>query len=520
MKKIHFVQPLILITSVILTIIPFFQTGLFDVHDPTSAFRLSTLVSTISSGQFPASWNNSLNFGFGYPLHLYYAPLFTYLGAIFTSLVSAEIAVKIALVIASFVGTIGVYFSLLSIGPYAATVAAVAFTYLPYRASALYVRGSYAEFLAMSLLPWVIYFWTKQQRSKQVILTTAILTALFALSHNTLPILVAPIILLTIFLYQGRYIKGSVLAFLATIGLTAWFILPVFLERSFVQVDSVARLTNFRDHFLSIGQLWYSRWGYGGSSAGVANDQMSFMIGKGQIILALIGVFALLKNKSYKILSLLGFVVLFAVFLSLEQSRFIWEAFPLLSVMQFPWRSLAVAGVGVALLSGYSLTLVPVKFRGTVAIILTILLIFTNYTYFHPQEYRNYNQDILTSQSNLDPLVRDKIPEYLPIWMPNFPGSGIADSLTRTPTKVFGTVVLPYAEPLTISTAYMPQWQLTLNGTKEQIKPNENGLITTVNNIQSGSHSVSLTWHRTQVENIGLTISALTIIVVVGLLFI
>lgn len=513
-------KKLVLLVVVALTILPFFKTGLFDVHDPTSAFRLSTLIATIKDGQFPAAWNNSLNFGFGYPLHLYYAPLFTYLGAIIYPFIgSVEIAVKVSLVIASLVGTFGVFTLLIHFGPYVATVAAVAYTLLPYRASALYVRGSHAEFLAMSLLPWVIYFWQKPQKSKKVISMTAILTALFALSHNTLPILVAPIIILIIFLYQQKFIKGSVYTFLATIGLSAWFIFPVLFERDFVQVDVVSRLTNFRDHFLNIGQLWYSSWGYGGSSSGVENDQMSFMIGKGQIILSLFGIFALIKNKSWKILSLLSFMVVFTIFLSLESSQFIWELFPLLSVMQFPWRSLAVVGVGVSLLSGYSLMFAPVKWHGIIAVILSLLLILTNYSYFRPQEYRTYSAVTLNNSTILGPLVRDKIPEYLPAWMLSFPQSLVDDGFSRTATAVSGDFVNETSRPVMISTAYMPQWQLQIDNKDVSIGPTSVGSIVS-DTIEPGSHKLSLTWHRTLIENIGLGISALSIIVVIGLLVI
>lgn len=108
---------------------------------PTSAFRIFTLVETIKAGQFPASWSNLLNFGYGYPLHLYYAPLFGYLGALSYTLVgSYEIAVKLVLVVASLVGSYGVYKLFQSRGVYASLLGAVAYTYLPYRASALYVQ--------------------------------------------------------------------------------------------------------------------------------------------------------------------------------------------------------------------------------------------------------------------------------------------------------------------------------------------------------------------------------------------
>jgi len=72
MKKLLLLIPLILI------LLPLFHSGLFDVHDPTSILRFATLSGTLGSGQFPATWTNSLNQGYGYPLFLYYAPVFSY----------------------------------------------------------------------------------------------------------------------------------------------------------------------------------------------------------------------------------------------------------------------------------------------------------------------------------------------------------------------------------------------------------------------------------------------------------
>lgn len=513
-------KKLIVLLIVGLTILPFFHTGLFDVHDPTSAFRLYALVETLKSGQFPAAWSNLLNFGYGYPIHLFYAPLFTYLGTLFVPLTgSYEIAVKVSLVVASLVGTVGIYELLRSYGTYSSILGAVAFTFLPYRASALYVRGSYAEFLAMSILPWVIYYWTKPQNSKKTILTTAIVTALFTLSHNTLPVLVAPIILLMIILFQAKYLKGSALALLTTFGLSAWFMLPIIFERSFVQVETVARLTDYRDHFLSLSQLWFSPWGYGGSAKGVEGDGMSFMIGKGQVILSLLGIAILIVKRMWKYLTLFGIILALSIFFSLPQSLTLWQTFPILSVMQFPWRSLSLVGVGVAALSGLSLLFVPQKLRLIACVALSIILIYTNFRYFHPQEYRSYTLSILSSQSNLDPLVRDKIPEYLPSWMPAAL-SRKDDGLTHTSTKVYGSFTTTSETKLVINTAFMPQWEMQINGKSQPIEPSEEGLVRTQADVPSGEQQIELVWHRTFIEKIAIWITALTLIIVVGLLVI
>ncbi len=511
MKKI------ILLIVVGLTLIPLLKPGLFDVHDPTSAFRLYTLVETLKDGQIPAAWSNLLNFGYGYPLHLFYAPLFNYLSAAFFPLLgSYELAIKIALVSSSVLGAVGVYKLGRGFGSLSAMLSAIAFTFLPYRASALYVRGSYGEFLAMSLLPWVIYYWQKPLSNKSNLLITSIITSLFVLSHNTLLIIFLPILLLLVWLYHRKDLKNVMITLLFIFGLTAWFTLPVFFERNLVQVDLIARQTNFQDHFVTFSQLWYSRWGYGGSSLGVNGDQMSFMLGKGQIILGILGLIILFIRRKYLALITFGTITIFSIFLSTSISRFVWDQIPFLAVMQFPWRSLALAGVGLALLSGSAIMILPKNYHLLVTLILGIFLISTNLNYFRPQEYRNYNFDILSSQSNLDPLVKNKIPEYLPAWMPK-PLERSNDELTRTSTRVFGTIIKNNTEPLIISTAYMPQWEMRLNGLHQPIQPSQDGLIMTQNDVKSGENQVELVWHRTFIESLGIWLTTISVFAVIGL---
>ncbi|PIW08613.1 hypothetical protein COW38_00390, partial [Candidatus Collierbacteria bacterium CG17_big_fil_post_rev_8_21_14_2_50_45_7] len=127
-------KKLLLIIPLILTLIPLFHTGLFDVHDPTSILRFATLSGTLGSGQFPATWTNSLNQGYGYPLFLYYAPVFSYLGVFLKLFLPTYlITLKVSLVVlVSFAG-FGMYQLMKRfLGEYGALVAATAYTLLPY----------------------------------------------------------------------------------------------------------------------------------------------------------------------------------------------------------------------------------------------------------------------------------------------------------------------------------------------------------------------------------------------------
>ena len=516
MKKI------ILTLVAVLTLLPLFKPGLFDVHDPTSIVRFFALHETLKAGQFPGSWSNLLNQGFGYPLFLYYAPVFSYLGVIVKIFVpSYLLALKLSLGIMVLTSVFGMYKLMESlVGKFGAFVSSVAYATLPYHAATLYVRGSYAEGMTWAILPWLLFLWSRSDRDHRWIALTSITTTLFFLSHNSLPFAFIPLLLVWILVFGTKYIRQTIFAILLSVGLSLWFLLPVLFERNLVQIDAVATATRFSDHFLAVDQLWHSAWGYGGSAKIGEVDGMSFMLGKLQLILAglaLIGITAYKKWSKQVVFFL--FVLVFYSFMATGYSSGVWLLVPGLSILQFPWRLLAFAGFGLAALSGYLVYLLPRKLQLLVSVIVSIGLIFFNLKFFVPQTTIAYKDSDLLSQEKLDTVAAGKIPEYLPVWMPSFPDSTVDDGLSRTATKVSGDFINDTARPVMISTAYMPQWKLQVDGKDVGIRPTSIGSIVS-DTIEPGSHSLSLTWHRTLIENIGLGIAAITIIVVIGLLII
>lgn len=394
-------------------------------------------------------------------------------------------------------------------------LAAVAFALLPYHASALYVRGSYAEYLALNIIPWVLYYWTTNLSDKKNMARAITATALLLISHNTIPFVVMPAVLLISFFFNQNSTKQIITTLMLSLLLPAMFLAPVIFERGLVQVDQIARSTIVTNHFVSLNQLWYSPWGYGGSSPG-ESDLMSFMLGKGQVVLALVGlVFALIKKDKYAILLTLPLISL--LILVLPVSQVFWDLLPLLSLLQFPWRMIGVATIGISLAVGLSSTFIKSKLNNFLVVAMVVGLVTTNYVYFRPWNKLTYNHDILTSKNNLYPLVANKIPEYLPAWMPQFPASEPNDGLSRQSTRVTGRIENKTEQTLTIQTAYMPHWRLTLNGYPTDIIPNHDGTIRTHAVIPPGTYNIDLTWHKTPVEQFGVVLSLITAIIVLGL---
>ena len=513
-------KKLVLLLVVVLTLIPLFHPGLFDVHDPTSIVRFFTLHETLAAGQFPAAWTNLLNQGFGYPLFLYYAPVFSYLGVILKFITpSYLVALKLAIGLVVLVAALGMYRLMrLSLGSLASLLSAVAYTLLPYHALTIYVRGAYAEGVTWALLPWILFLWRIPKRGKRWIALTSVVTSLFFLSHNSLPFAFLPFIFLWIILHWQKNWRVTLLPLVLTLGLTAWFLVPVLFEHGFVQAEKIAEMTVYSDHFLYPEQLWNSPWGYGGSAPMGQPDGMSFMLGKFQLVLAVLSVVgATILKKWDRRLFFFTAVLLFYGWMTTYLSAPIWSLFKGLAILQFPWRLLAFASFGVAAVSGYLLDFLPKKLRLPSLLLIVGGLLFFNLKFFTPQSYLPMTDNNFLNSTVLATVARDKIPEYLPVTMPDFPLVSKTDNLVRTSISASGQLTNSVEQPVTLTTAYMPEWALYLDGTKMKIKPNQSGSITTVNPVLAGTHPAKLVWVRTSLENWSLVISTVSLLVVIGL---
>ncbi len=65
------------------------------------------------------------------------------------------------------------------------------------------------------------------------------------------------------------------------VGLAAFFIFPAFFEKNLVSTDTLTRGDlNFRAHFVTVDQLFFSRfWGYGAAASNTHQDTISYQIG-------------------------------------------------------------------------------------------------------------------------------------------------------------------------------------------------------------------------------------------------
>jgi len=517
------------------------KPGFFPMHDDTQVARVSVMAKALSQGQFPVRIVDGLGYGFGYPIFNFYNPLPYYFGGLCNLFgFSALNATKLMIAVGFLLAGAGIFLLVNNyLGKLSALTASLIYIYSPYHAIQIFVRGSIAELWAYGLLPFVLYFFVKRKT-----ILGGIFLALVILSHNITAILTLVLIALTTlilcFLRSKKerirvLFNSSKIIFLGLV-LSAFFWLPAFLEKKLTQVDSMVHdKFNPLLHFVYPGQFWTSAWGYGGSAPGL-NDGMSFQLGKIQIIVALLSIPLYFLTKKYfsKILNIV-FIIVWILFISsllamLPVSAILWAGFyRQLSYIQFPWRFLTFADLGLAFLSGFSVYMLgkikPGIIKKISFIIILVAILIVNLKYFVPQ-YTFPAQDS-------DFLKKDKISwvtsaisdEYLPIGFPKPKFiEEISDgkfSLTQkgeiienriTSSVYLLTVNTDKENILKINTAYFPGWKAWLDG--KNIKITVQNYLMAIQ-VPKGNHRIKIAFTNTNIRLISDIISLTALMLII-----
>lgn len=532
-----------------------FHPGFFRVHDYVHAARIGEMLIGLQDGQLPVRWSENFGYGYGMPLFQFYAPLPYYVGAtLFWTGLDVVVVIKVLYILANLLTAVGAYFVGKKLfGGTGGWVAATLYTLAPYRAVNLYVRGAVSEAWAMMALPWILYgivLIIQKKRSGFWILLISLVGLM--LSHNLTTLMFVPISGLFALSYWLTYnwpalrqsqlkanaqqllVLGS--SYLAAIGLAAFYLFPALLENSFTKIQQIfSGYFHYDNHFLYIRQFITPFWGYGGSSWG-PDDTISFFLGYGQLIGLIIfglAIVAALLRKQLKPtkLFLYGSLVLFLIlscFMTLLRSKFIWDALPLLTTIQFPWRWLSVASLMTALLGGAGISLIHLKrVRIVVASVVIAITLLANTAYFQPESYMDNPHDLYyTDPAKIQKEMSQILPDYIPASMsdtlspPTVPflvPAGTEDKvemlINRSDQKLFKTNFL---SPVVFNPmiASYPGWQVEIDGQVVEWQSGEHGTIAV--SVPAGERLVGVYLGRTPVRAISDAVSLFSIVGVVG----
>jgi uncharacterized membrane protein len=547
---------IVIIISIVLMfwmIKPLLANGYFPMHDDTQVARVVVMGRALRQGQVPVRWVSDLGYGYGYPIYNFYGPLPYYVGGILQAGgVDSVVATKIMFAAGAILAYISFFLFADSIfGSTAALVGSTLFVYAPYHAVQLYIRGSVDEYWAIAFVPFILlgirYIFLPRKRWIGVLAASLGFFGVIC-SHTILGYITVGFYILGAIGYAAIVVIRKklklpqvlyvILPLVIGLGLSAFFWLPAIVEMGSTSVSSMitSATTGFYDHFVCLGQLWNSPWGYGGSAPGCV-DGMSFKLGKFQLIVAVCGIvywmFALRGKKRTPAIYFVGIaVVLFvlSVIGMLQLSGFIWKIIPFTSFIQYPWRLLAFSMLAMGICGGFVITRIdkPIL-RYLVAGGLIISCIVINARLFHPQYLYQRDSKAFETPQELRYTISKISDEYLP---PGIPKPASVNDIIRVPieetttlhvthmsqTDTYLTVQLVSDVPQSIilKKAYFPGWEYRINGAVVQpsIVHGLPGVI-----VSEGTSTLEARFINTPVRVLGNIISLLSVVLLGGIIF-
>lgn len=524
------------------------RPGYFSMQDDLQAFRVQQMDKCLSDGQIPCRWVPDAGYGYGYPQFNYYPPMPYYAGAVLHRIGFQYIdSVKI-LFIAGYILSALTMFLLISEllkNKWAGFVSAVLYTYIPYKAVEVYVRGALSEFWAQVFFPLIFYLIYKVIKTGKINFTVlfGISVALLATTHTLMTIIFAPVAVLwaIYWLYTEKWANLSKVIWsgLLGFGLSAYYLLPVAFERQFVHIESMlSGYFDYRAHFVSLYKLFIStEWGYG--SSGFPNEKLNLSLGIVHWVVGLFAVgLAVVNYRKHKKLSLFtvhcSLLTLFSVFMIHMKSSFIWAKLPFLWYMQFPWRFLALSIFLLCILSGLFI-IFSGKLRYILGVAIITTAIITNISFFVPKDLLYITDSDKFSGVSWQKQMTISIFDYLPIYAtlppineaPAIPEimDGKAEVLEYTKESDFqyGTVKVLEDASIRLPLFDFPGMIVHVNGEKVDHYNNDcrghdfcYGLISFT--LPSGQHKIEVELTDTPIRSMGNYVTLASIIVVAILL--
>jgi hypothetical protein len=559
---------LVLILLIVL-IIPTFsfllKPGMYwNMHDDMQPIRQLSFEKCLLDGQIPCRWSPDPGYGYGYPLFNFYPPMPYIVGQFFRFLSFDFITtIKLTAITQTILAAVFMYILASSIfGKLGGLLSALFYSYAPYHALNIYVRGAMNEAWAAVFFPLILYFSRRlilEKRHKHLVLLSLSLAGLL-LSHNPMALTFLPIFAAwVLFWYLSTFKKINlnliwqnkkpliqiILSGLLAVALTSFYTIPVLLETKYVQIESMfSNYYHWSVHFTSLYQLFISSfWGDGASVWG-QEDNMSFMVGYLHwlipLVILVLSSFKLLKTKKIKLNLILpifiGLMALFAAFMTHERSAFIWSMLPIIQKIQFPWRflnhsaflfSLSVAALPATL--SYFIKSPKIKNGLITAVILGLIIV--NKNYFIPLTSGPITDEQKLSGQSWVYQVTSGIYDYLPKTARVAPQSAAKEFIDDIKPKseyeltgqkrgtdwLFFNIKLTQDSTLTLANLAYPGFTLYQNGQpiKYDIEP-ELGRITV--NLPAGNHQLYLKLQNTPTRNIANTISLVAWGALLGLL--
>ena len=489
----------LILTASILICVPIYYNGVptGNGYDLRQHYQFAQVIyDTVQNGKIYPDWTATTNAGYGDIGLRFYPPLAYYVLAGFHAVAGDWYP-------ASFL-TFTLWFFLSGLGIYlwarewfeenASLFAALVYIVMPYHVSELYNAFTYAEFAASAILPFCFLFVTRICKNKGPLnlVGLAISYALLVLSH----VPVAFIGSIALFAYSLSFFNretfvptflklssGSLLGALAS----SFYWIRMVTEFDFVRhatdeftVAAYDFHSNFALSYFYVGAEKYS-------SGSLWFCDLVLLMSAMFFVPALLASISLIKRHSLTPLLVLLF---FGLFMATPVSLPVWEHFPLLQKVQFPWRWLAVISMSGAVLSGFAFNILANFFapqKRPVAILIGGLVlagtIFTATQVIRPVNYFSRAEFAKLTQGLQE---ANSYECWWPVWA-NKKALAVTEKVSLAdrrykieswqPNERLFDIDAGAAQTVRIATFWYPRWRAEVTGSPVEVSRDGNGAI-------------------------------------------
>jgi len=534
MKNIFRDKYLILIFVLSLLVsCPLFRSGYFSHQDDLHIIRIYEMRQCFNDLQIPCRWVSNMGWGNGLPLFNFYGVSIYYLGGLLSLVTGFLIASKILFFLTLSLGSFGIYLLVKELwGKNAGFVSAILYMFAPYKALDIYVRGALVEAMALAIIPFVFYFFLKLiigNNNKKYFTYSTISLFVFLITHNIMTVIFIPVLIawVAFWIYTTNYknLKLTITSILIAFGLSSFFLIPAFFEKSLVQTESLTRFElDYRANFVSLKQIFIDRsWGYGTSIPGPEGG-MSFQVGIVHWLLSIIAfasLFFVRKDFKNKILVSLVFVVfVLSLFMMHNKSAFIWENIGILTYFQFPWRFLSLSIFASSVLAGFIVTLFSDRQNRLLAILIVLITVILNFSYFKPREFYNITESQKLSGELWDIQTRGALLDYLPetalepreaaaVEPLTISGEAVVKNYIEKSNLFSFDIKVNQQSKIHLPIFYFPEWEIKINGQPHEF--NYDNLLGRIEiDLSQGEYNVYGKFKNTLVRNVANSLTLLS----------
>lgn len=469
--------------------------------------RFSAFYDALRHGQFPVRFLPRLNHGYGYPVADFNYPLFMYIGVPIHFMKFTFVnTVKIILGGSFILSALFTFFWLKKIfNTVPSFLGAFVYGLFPYHLYDIYQRGSVGEVLALCIVPFIL--WQIERKSLAWI---SVGIALLILAHNSLALVFLPVIIVYMLIRKVFFIKYIVLSILLSLGLSMFFWLPALYDKQFTVFDKT-QVSDFSRYFLT---------------------SVNFgLLGIFPIAVIVISVYFLIRkfraSRNNSLLLFFLLITLISISLSSPYFSFVWNIVPLPRLVQFPFRFLAAAMIGISFLTSAVIAKIKTQLQIVIVSICIILLYSAASKYMFPSSYQTYPDGYYSTNQDTTTVKN----EYLPIWVKKttlqspeksvavVKGNGSVSSITTAnPNKIQFMAIIEDTSIIRVNTVYFPGWKVLVNNKEQPISYNNTYGVMDFN-LLPGKYQVSATFGETPIRIVADIVSFLSFILILFLGF-